>query len=309
MTFAMVFPGQGSQSLGMLEVFAAVPAVRDTLAEASEALGQDMAGLIREGPEEALNATVNTQPLMLTADVAIWRAWLAGGGARPQYLAGHSLGEYAALVAAEALSFADALPLVRLRAEAMQDAVPQGEGAMAAVIGADDELIRAACADAAEGEVVEPVNFNAPGQVVIAGATAAVARAVELLKERGAKRVLPLPVSVPSHCALMRPAAERLAAALERVTLRAPAIPVLHNADVASHADPAAIREALTSQLYRPVRWVETVQALRAAGVTAIGECGPGRVLAGLNKRIDNGAQTVSLLEPAQFDVLKALLA
>ncbi|MFC4161285.1 ACP S-malonyltransferase [Chitinimonas lacunae] len=309
MTFAMVFPGQGSQSVGMLDAFADLAVVRETLTEASEVLGQDVVRLMAEGPEEALNATVNTQPLMLTADVAIWRAWLAAGGARPTLLAGHSLGEYAALVAAGVLDFAQALPLVRLRAEAMQEAVPLGSGAMAAVIGAEDELIRSACADAAQGEVVEPVNFNAPGQVVIAGAKDAVARAVELLKARGVKRVLPLPVSVPSHCALMRPAAERLAQALAELPLAAPAIPVLHNADVASHGDAGAIRAALARQLYQPVRWVETVQALRAAGVGVIGECGPGRVLAGLNKRIDAGAQTVSLLEPAQFDALKALLA
>lgn len=309
MSLAFVFPGQGSQALGMLNAFAEVAVVRDTLVEANAVLGFDLAALIADGPKEDLDATINTQPAMLVAGVASYRAWLAAGGAKPAVLAGHSLGEYSALVAAEALSFADALRLVRLRAEAMQAAVPAGQGGMAAILGLDDEAIRAACLQAAQGEVVEAVNFNSPGQVVIAGSKAAVERACELCKAAGAKRALPLPVSVPSHCALMKPAAEKLAAALAEIEIQAPRIPVLHNADVLAYQDSAQIKDALARQLYSPVRWVETVQKLQADGVTVVAECGPGKVLAGLNKRIVDGLQSFALTEPASFDALKAALA
>jgi [acyl-carrier-protein] S-malonyltransferase len=309
MSLAFVFPGQGSQALGMLNAFAEVAVVRDTLIEANAVLGFDLAALIADGPKEDLDATINTQPAMLVVGVASYRAWLAAGGAKPAVLAGHSLGEYSALVAAEALSFADALRLVRLRAEAMQAAVPAGQGGMAAILGLDDEAIRAACLQAAQGEVVEAVNFNSPGQVVIAGSKAAVERACELCKAGGAKRALPLPVSVPSHCALMKPAAEKLAAALAEIEIRAPRIPVLHNADVLAYQDPTQIKDALARQLYSPVRWVETVQKLQADGVTVVAECGPGKVLAGLNKRIVDGLQSFALTEPASFDALKAAQA
>ncbi|WP_374350889.1 ACP S-malonyltransferase [Chitinimonas sp.] len=309
MTFAFVFPGQGSQSVGMLDAFAKLPEVQATLAEASEALGQDIGALIASGPKELLDATVNTQPVMLVAGVAVYRAWKAQGGAEPAMLAGHSLGEYSALVAAGALDFKDAVRLVRLRAQAMQSAVPEGEGAMAAILGLDDDNIRAACAEAAQGEVVEPVNFNTPGQVVIAGSKAAVLRAGEACKARGAKRALPLPVSVPSHCALMRPAAEQLAAALAGIEIKTPRIAVIHNADVAAYSEPDQIRAALARQLYSPVRWVETVQKLSSEGITVVAECGPGKVLAGMSKRIVDSLQSVALTEPAQFEALKALLA
>lgn len=284
MKFAFVFPGQGSQSVGMMANYG--DSVRATFDEASAALGQDLWTLVAEGPADALNQTVNTQPAMLAAGVAAYRLWLAQGGPAPALVAGHSLGEYTALVCAGALGFADAVRLVRLRAEAMQSAVPEGVGAMAAVLGLDDELVRAVCADAAQCEVLEAVNFNSPGQVVIAGNKAAVDRGCALAKEKGAKRALPLPVSVPSHCALMKPAAEKLLSALNGIEVKAPVVPVLHNADVAGHADPMAIRDALARQLYSPVRWVETVQAMAAQGVELIAECGPGKVLAGLNKRI-----------------------
>lgn len=307
MSIAFVFPGQGSQAVGMLNAFADLPVVQATLAEASEALGQDVAKLIAEGSAEALGATVNTQPVMLVAGVATYRAWLAQGGVQPAMLAGHSLGEYSALVAAGALDFKDAVKLVRLRAEAMQAAVPEGQGAMAAIIGLDDDNIRAACAEAAQGEVVEAVNFNTPGQVVIAGTAAAVERAGEACKARGAKRALPLPVSVPSHCALMKPAAEKLAAALAGIEIKTPAIPVLHNADVAAYSDPAQIKDALVRQLYSPVRWVETVQKFAADGITLVAECGPGKVLAGMTKRIVE-LPAVALVDPAAFDTLKSQL-
>ncbi|HEY9100605.1 ACP S-malonyltransferase [Chitinimonas sp.] len=308
MTLAFVFPGQGSQAVGMLNAFADLPVVQQTLAEASDALGFDLAAMIAAGPVEALNATVNTQPAMLAAGIATYRAWLAQGGRQPDVLAGHSLGEYAALVAAGALDFKDAIKLVRLRAEAMQAAVPEGQGGMAAILGLDDDAIRAACAEAAQGEVVEAVNFNSPGQVVIAGSKDAVARACEACKARGAKRALPLPVSVPSHCALMKPAAEKLAAALAQIEIKTPAIAVIHNADVAAYTNPAQIKDALARQLYSPVRWVETVQKLAADGVTVVAECGPGKVLAGLNKRIVDGLQAVALTEPAAFEALSAAL-
>ncbi|MFP5381365.1 MAG: ACP S-malonyltransferase [Gammaproteobacteria bacterium] len=301
MKLAFVFPGQGSQSVGMMQGLADRPEVRFTFSEASDALGQDLWALASEGPADALNQTVNTQPAMLAADIAIWRVWQATGGPQPELLAGHSLGEYAALVAAGALDFTDAIRLVRFRAEAMQAAVPEGVGAMAAILGLDDDGVRAVCADAAAGEVVEAVNLNSPGQVVIAGNKAAVERAMTLAKERGAKRALPLPVSVPSHSSLMRPAAEQLRAHLQGVEIKAPTIRVLHNTDVQSHAAPEAIRDALAKQLHTPVRWVETVQALKAAGIERVIECGPGKVLAGLNKRIDDSLPAVALVDEASL--------
>ncbi|HZF84948.1 MAG TPA: ACP S-malonyltransferase, partial [Burkholderiaceae bacterium] len=282
-TFAFVFPGQGSQAVGMLDAWGDHPAVRDTLAEASEALGEDVAKLIHEGPKEALALTTNTQPVMLVAGVAAWRAWLAEGGAQPAVVAGHSLGEYSALVAAGVLTLAQAAPLVRFRAQAMQEAVPIGVGAMAAILGMESAKVIAGCAEvsagfpAGSGEVVEAVNFNDPVQTVIAGSKAAVEKACELLKASGAKRALPLPVSAPFHSSLMKPAAEALKGRLADVELRAPAIPVLNNIDVAVESDPARIRDALVRQAAGPVRWVESVQALQARGVQAIVECGPGK--------------------------------
>ena len=305
MSLAFVFPGQGSQSLGMMASFAENPSVRQTFAEAGAVLGQDLWALCAaDGDAQAINATVNTQPLMLTAGVAVFRAWRAAGGAVPLLAAGHSLGEFSALVAAGSIAFADALRLVRLRAQAMQAAVPEGMGAMAAVLGVADADIIAACAEAAQGEVVAAVNFNSPGQVVIAGAASAVARAGELLKARGAKRVLPLPVSVPSHCALMQPAAVELAAALAEVHVGAPEFPVLHNADVAAYTDGASIRDALVRQLYSPVRWVETVRELQLRGAQQVVECGPGKVLAGLNKRIDAELKPLALTDMAAIEAL-----
>lgn len=283
--FTFLFPGQGSQSVGMMAGFAESEVIVDTFKEASDILGVDLWAMATEA-NEAINETTNTQPIMLTAGVATWRAWQANACQLPSILAGHSLGEYTALVASGALSFADALPLVRYRAEVMQSAVPAGIGAMAAILGLDDETVRAVCAEAAQGEVVEAVNLNSPGQVVIAGNKAAVERGMEIAKEKGAKRALPLPVSVPSHCALMKPAAEKLAEYLKNVTVNTPKIPVLHNADVAAYQDAAKIKDALVRQLYSPVRWVETVQAIHAQGVTQAAECGPGKVLAGLTKRI-----------------------
>lgn len=285
MKFAFFFPGQGSQSVGMMQGFGNQAVVRNTFAEASEVLGQDLWRMVSE-PNEELNQTANTQPLMLTAGIAAWRAWLEAGGAQPVVMAGHSLGEYTALVASGALEFSAALPLVRYRAEVMQGAVAEGVGAMAAILGLDDDAVRAVCAEAAQGEVLEAVNFNSPGQVVIAGHKAAVERGMEAAKGKGAKRALILPVSVPSHCALMKPAADKLAAYLADVAIAAPKVPVLHNADVASYSDAASIKDALVRQLHSPVRWVETVQAVAAQGITQAAECGPGKVLAGLNKRI-----------------------
>src|SRR5690349_889636 len=282
MTFAFVFPGQGSQQIGMMDGFADDSIVRATFAEASDALGDDLWQLAQQGPADALNLTRNTQPVMLTAGVAVWRAWQAGGGATPSYLAGHSLGEYTALVAAGALAFRDAVPLVRFRAEAMQDAVAAGVGAMAAVMGADEAAIADACREAAQGEVVEPVNFNAPNQIVIAGNRSAVERAMVAAKARGAKRALLLPVSAPFHSSLLAPAAERLALRLAHVDIAAPAIAVVHNVDVETHAAPDEIRAALARQAASPVRWTETVRWLAAHDVTAVVECGPGKVLAGL---------------------------
>lgn len=308
MKFAFLFPGQGSQSIGMMQGFDALTVVRDTFAEASAILEQDLWVLITEGPIEQLNLTVNTQPVMLAAGVATYRAWLAQGGRVPDVMAGHSLGEYSALVAAGALSLEDALPLVRLRAAAMQSAVAEGIGAMAAILGLDDDTVRALCAEAAQGEVLEAVNFNSPGQVVIAGHKAAVERGMVLAKEKGAKRALPLPVSVPSHCALMRPAAEQLATALEKIAIQSPQIPVLHNADVAAYSNPDQIRDALARQLYSPVRWVETVQAMANDGVTLAAECGPGKVLAGLTKRIDDRVAATALVSVDAITEFKTLI-
>ncbi|HET6802830.1 MAG: ACP S-malonyltransferase [Betaproteobacteria bacterium] len=309
MTIAFVFPGQGSQQVGMMEGFADHPAVRSTFAEASEVLGDDLWRLVQQGPADALNLTRNTQPVMLTAGVAVWRAWQAQGGATPAFVAGHSLGEYAALVAAGALQFADAVPLVRFRAEAMQEAVAAGVGAMAAIMGADDAAVIDACRDAAQGEVVEPVNFNAPGQLVIAGNRAAVERAMAGAKARGAKRALMLPVSAPFHSSLLKPAAERLALRLAHVDVKAPTIPVIHNVDVATHDTPEAIRAALAAQAASPVRWTETIRVLAAKGVTQIVECGPGKVLAGLTRRIDDSLTAIALTDGAAIDDARRTLA
>ncbi|SNR84900.1 [Acyl-carrier-protein] S-malonyltransferase [Methylobacillus rhizosphaerae] len=284
MKFAFFFPGQGSQSVGMMQGFGDLAIIKDTFVEASDILGVDFWRMATE-PNEVLNQTSNTQPLMLAAGIATWRAWQAQGGALPTVLAGHSLGEYSALVAANIISYETALPLVRFRAEVMQRAVAEGVGAMAAVLGLDDDTVRAACAEAAQGEVLEAVNLNSPGQVVIAGHKAAVERGIEAAKSKGAKRALLLPVSVPSHCALMKPAADELAQYLKDLNFNAGQVPVLHNADVTSHHDAEEIKNALVRQLYSPVRWVETVQAVHASGVTASAECGPGKVLAGLVKR------------------------
>lgn len=285
MKFAFLFPGQGSQSVGMMQGFDDLAIVRDTFAEASDVLGQNLWRMVTDANEE-LNLTTNTQPLMLTAGIATWRAWRHAGGSQPAMMAGHSLGEYTALVAAGALSFKDALPLVRYRAEVMQSAVEEGVGAMAAILGLDDETVCAVCMEAAQGDVLEAVNFNSPGQVVIAGNKAAVERGMEVAKAKGAKRALILPVSVPSHCALMKPAADNMRSYLAGVAITASHVPVLHNADVAAYSDAAQIKDALVRQLYSPVRWVEIVQRMAAEGVTMVAECGPGKVLAGLNKRI-----------------------
>lgn len=310
-TFAFVFPGQGSQAVGMLDAWGDHPAVRDTLAEASAALGEDIAALIAQGPKEALALTTNTQPVMLTAGVACWRAWRAEGGAAPAAVAGHSLGEYSALVAAEALTLADALPLVRLRAQAMQDAVPVGTGAMAAVLNLDADAVRAGCAEAAaaSGEVVEAVNFNDPSQTVIAGSKAGVEAAAAVLKAKGAKRVLPLPVSAPFHSSLMKPAAERLKARLAEVAVATPRIAVVNNVDVASPTDADAIRDALYRQAFGPVRWVEVVQALRARGAATLIECGPGKVLMGMARRIDDTLAAGAIYDPASLAQTKEMLA
>jgi [acyl-carrier-protein] S-malonyltransferase len=295
MKLAIVFPGQGSQAVGMLAGYAEHPLVRETFVEAGQILGQDLWALVQDGPAEALNETVNTQPVMLTADLAVYRAWRAAGGAEASVMAGHSLGEYAALVAAGAIAFADALPLVRFRAQAMQQAVPQGVGAMAAIMGLDDEGVVAACAEAAQMQSVEPVNFNAPGQVVIAGHKEAVERAIVAAKARGAKRGLLLPVSAPFHSKLLQPAAEKLAAYLAEVPVRVANVAVLHNVDAARAATPEAIRAALARQAASPVRWVETIQAFVAQGVTYIIECGPGAVLTGLARRIAPGVEVLPL--------------
>jgi [acyl-carrier-protein] S-malonyltransferase len=297
---AACFPGQGSQSVGMLDdLAAAFPLVRDTFAEASGALGRDLWALVSAGPKEALDETQNTQPAMLAADVACWRVWLAEGGPLPAVMAGHSLGEYAALVAAEVLTLADGVRLAADRARFMQEAVPAGQGAMAAILGLDDAQVVALCADQAQGAVLEAVNFNGPGQVVIAGEATAVGRVVAAAKGAGAKRALVLPVSVPSHCALMRPAAERLAERLGALELRAPRLPVLHNVDVGTAESPEGLSERLCQQLYRPVRWTETVQAMAAQGVRLVIEVGPGKILTGLNKRIDKTLNSLPVCDLA----------
>lgn len=309
--FAFVFPGQGSQSVGMLGAWGDHPAVRDTLAEASEALGEDIGKLIADGPKDALDLTTNTQPVMLTAGIACWRAWLAETGLTPSAVAGHSLGEYAALVVAGALTLKDALPLVRFRAQAMQEAVPVGAGGMAAILGMDADGVKAGCAEAAAatGEAVEAVNFNDPKQTVIAGTKAAVEKACEVLKAAGAKRALPLPVSAPFHSSLMKPAAERLKEKLAATAFAVPAIAVVNNIDVAVASEPDAIRDALYRQAFGPVRWVESVQALKARGLTHVIECGPGKVLSGMVKRIDAELVSGCVLDPASLAEVKALLA
>jgi [acyl-carrier-protein] S-malonyltransferase len=301
--FAFVFPGQGSQIVGMLDAWGDHPAVLQTLEEASAALGEDISSLIHEGPKELLDLTTNTQPVMLTAAIACYRAWRAEGGAEPAAVAGHSLGEYSALVAAGSLTLADALPLVRFRAQAMQQAVPVGVGAMAAILGLEAAQVREGCAAAAAatGEAVEPANFNDPRQTVIAGTKAGVDKACELLKAAGAKRALLLPVSAPFHSSLMKPAAEALRDKLATVHVAAPRIAVVNNIDVAVQTEPDAIREALFRQAFGPVRWVEVTQALRARGLTHILECGPGKVLAGLVKRVDAEIQSATVLDPASL--------
>lgn len=309
--FAFVFPGQGSQSVGMLNAWEGHAAVRDTLAEASDALGEDIGRLIAEGPKEALDLTTNTQPVMLTAGVACLRAWLAETGLQPAVVAGHSLGEYTALVAAGALTLKDALPLVRFRAQAMQEAVPVGVGGMAAILGMDADGVRAGCAQAAAetGQAVEAVNFNDPKQTVIAGTKAAVEKACELLKAAGAKRALPLPVSAPFHSSLMKPAADRLRDKLAAATFAVPSIAVINNIDVAEATTPDALRDALYRQAFGPVRWVETIQALKARGLTHVIECGPGKVLSGMVKRIDADLVTGTVFDPASLAEVKGLLA
>jgi len=308
-SLAFVFPGQGSQSLAMLaEHGAQQQLVVDTFAEASEALGYDLWALTQQGPEERLNQTDKTQPAILTASIALWRLWRAQGGARPAFVAGHSLGEYSALVAAGSLGFAAAVKLVEHRGQLMQQAVPAGQGGMAAILGLEDADVLAACAEAAQGEVVGAVNFNAPGQVVIAGAAAAVARAVEACKARGAKRAMPLPVSVPSHCALMRPAAERFAEAVSAIAWQAPQIPLVQNVSAAVVADLDALKRDLLAQLYSPVRWVESMVCLAEQGVSDLVECGPGKVLSGLNKRCVKGINTHNLDTPDAFAATRAAL-
>lgn len=310
-SFAFVFPGQGSQSVGMLDGWGDHAAVRETLQEASDALGEDIARLIQAGPKDQLDLTTNTQPVMLTAGIACYRAWRAETGLEPSVVAGHSLGEYSALVAAGSLSLADALPLVRFRAQAMQEAVPVGVGAMAAVLGMDAQAVREGCAEvaAASGEVVEAVNFNDPKQTVIAGTKAGVDKACEALKAQGAKRALPLPVSAPFHSSLMKPAAERLKDKLAATPFAAPRIAVINNIDVKAEMDPQAIRDALYRQAFGPVRWVEVVQAIRARGFVHVIECGPGKVLAGMVKRIDAEAVSATVLDPATLAEVKGMLA
>ncbi len=306
--FALVFPGQGSQAVGMMQPFAESSVVRSVFSEASEALGEDLWKLAAAGPSETLNSTVNTQPVMLTAGYAVYRAWLEAGGGEPAIVAGHSLGEYTALVAAGVVAFRDAVPLVRFRALAMQEAVPAGTGAMAAILGLTDEDARKACADSAAGEVVEAVNFNAPSQVVIAGHKTAVERTAAAAKAAGAKRTVMLPVSAPFHSSLLQPAAQRLAEYMGRVTFKAPRIPVLNNVDVAFVEDPEAIKAALARQACNPVRWVEVIRAMAAAGVTRVAECGPGKVLSGLTRRIDPSLQSHAIVDPASLaQALEAL--
>ena len=307
--FSFVFPGQGSQSRGMMNAYADFPVVRDTFAEATDILHQDLWQLVGEGSDADLNATVNTQPLMLTAGVAVYRAWQSLNAPAPALLAGHSLGEYTALVAGGAIKFSDALPLVRYRAEVMQQAVPEGVGGIAAILGLDDDAVRTVCKEAAQGEVLEAVNYNSPGQIVIAGNRAAVERGMELAKAKGAKRALMLPMSVPSHCSLLRGAAEKLHMYLNTVAVQPPIIPVLHNADVKSYTDAISIKDALARQLYSPVRWVETIQYFGQQGMSHNVECGPGKVLAGLNKRVDTNQQALAMNDGAALQTVFAALA
>ena len=302
MKLAMVFPGQGSQSVGMLKGYDGLPDIDVVRAEANAALGADFLKILDEGPAEQLNLTVNTQPAMVTAAITAYRAWRALGGPAPAIVAGHSLGEYSALVAAGALSFADTLPLVRFRAQSMQDAVPEGQGAMAAILGLDDDGARAACAEASQGEAVQAVNFNAPGQVVIAGHKAAVARAIDACKARGAKRAMPLPVSAPFHSSLMKPAGDKLEGYLRNIALKAPAISLINNVDVKIETQPDSIKSALVRQAASPVRWVETIRAMAAQGVTHVVECGPGKVLAGLVRRIDSNLQGIAAGDKASLE-------
>lgn len=306
--FAFFFPGQGSQSVGMKKDFGDMPVIHETFAEGSDILGIDFWRMVTEHNED-LHLTTNTQPLMLIAGVAAWRAWLEAGGQTPHVMAGHSLGEYTALVAAGVLTFKDALPLVRYRAEVMQNAVPEGQGAMAAILGLDDDAVRKACAEAAQNQVVEAVNLNSPGQVVVAGHKAAVERAMVIAKTNGARHAVHLPVSVPSHCSLMKPAAEKLKAHLQDVTFHAGKIPVLQNADVAAYDQADKIKDALVRQLYSPVRWADTVRAMYAQGITASAECGPGRVFAGVTKRIIADLPCVALTSPTALAEAKALFA
>lgn len=306
--FAFVFPGQGSQAVGMLNGFADNVIVRQTVVEASDALQFDLGKLIAEGPKEELDLTTNTQPVMLTAAVAFYRAWLAAGGKVPVVVAGHSLGEYSALVAAGVIAFKDAVPLVRFRAQVMQEAVPVGQGGMAAILGLSDDEVRAACSEAAQGEVVEAVNFNAPAQVVIAGHKAAVERACEAAKAKGAKRALPLPVSAPFHSSLLKPASDRLRDYIAKLNFSAPQIPLINNVDVAVMQDVAGIKDALVRQAASPVRWVETVQKMAADGVMHVVECGPGKVLAGLAKRINSDLTGDAITDQASLDKVLELL-
>jgi len=309
MKSAFVFPGQGSQSVGMLADLAAEFAiVGDTFQQASAVLDYDLWQLVAEGPEAQLNQTDRTQPAMLTAGVAVWRVWQSVSDITPAYFAGHSLGEYTALVAAEALDFADAVKLVEKRGQFMQQAVPAGEGAMAAILGLDDDIVRSLCVEASAQGVVEAVNFNSPGQVVIAGSTAAVKQAIELATAKGAKRALQLPVSVPSHCELMKPAAEQLAAELDKIEIRMPSTPVIHNASVTAANDTTELKQLLADQLYSPVRWVETIQWFATQGVDTVVESGPGKVLAGLNKRIDKSLTALPLFDPATLEKLQQAL-
>lgn len=299
MTFAALFPGQGSQSVGMLaELADAYPSVKQTYAEASEVLGFDLWDMVQNGPDTELNRTHNTQPAMLAAGVAVWRVWNEAGGAKPEAMAGHSLGEFTALVCAGALSFKDAISLVAERGRLMQEAVPEGMGAMAAILGLDDEVVIDLCSKAAQGDVVQAVNFNSPGQVVIAGSSDAVDRAIDLASEAGAKRAIRLPVSVPSHCDLMKPAADKLAMQLKGIEISSPEIPVIHNVDAAKHSDPDEIRAALSQQLYQPVRWVESVQKIAANGLSEMVEMGPGKVLMGLSRRIDRSITCTPVQDP-----------
>jgi [acyl-carrier-protein] S-malonyltransferase len=308
MKLAMVFPGQGSQAVGMLRAYAGLPGVDDVRREAGAALGADFLALLDEGPAEALGLTLNTQPAMVTAGYAAFRAWRELGGPEPEMVAGHSLGEYTALTVASAISFRDCLPLVRYRAQAMQEAVPEGQGAMAAILNLEDDAVRAACAEAAQQEVVEAVNFNAPGQIVIAGHKAAVLRAIEACKAKGARRALSLPVSAPFHCALMRPAAERLRGYLADVAIAVPKYALVNNVDVKVETQPSAIKAALVRQAASPVRWMETVRKMRAEGVTHVIECGPGKVLAGMVKRIEAGMQVHALADKASLEQALAAL-